>query len=633
MAILINFFDNVILQAISEEIVPKVSFFKDRYFPTGAGDIFKANEVLTEYRSGDRKLAAFVDQKAGDIPIGRRSYEVHSYKPAYIAPSRLLTLDELTKRGFGEALYPGMDEAQRAARLLADDMNDMENRIARREEWMAAETMIGNGCVMQEYIDGATKGDVAEQGTSIVAPVTATAGLQVVIGTAPINRASDPYHCTNTPMLANTLAGATAAVGYDDDYEKYTVCQSMGASFKVVGVSPMILINVLDPNKHKKNLPEKTVQVNDGVAVVEEKDILLDKLTVKAEETPLAAGTDYTAAFDDNGYVNIVVIPGGAGDSATSLTVSGVQIDPTAVTPADIVGAVTADGVESGMEVIRQIFPKLNMTPGILLAPGWSENALVSAGLQAKTSHINGVFNCVCIVDIDSSTAGATKYDDVKRQKEKQAVTSANCYAVWLYAKVGDVIYAGSAMAAAATVATDANNGDIPNVSPDNKPISISAACLKDGTEVLLDQEQANVVNSFGVATWLNMNGFRLWGNNTACYPGNTDPKDRWFSVRRFFCWDDNTFIQTYFQKVSDPLNKRLIEALVDSENVRGNSFVSRGICARYELQYIESENPTTDLLNGTVKFHKYMSPFNPAEDIEEIVEFDPNAISTALAG
>lgn len=32
---------------------------------------------------------------------------------------------------------------------------------------------------------------VAEQGTSIVAPVTATAGLQVVIGTAPIDRASD----------------------------------------------------------------------------------------------------------------------------------------------------------------------------------------------------------------------------------------------------------------------------------------------------------------------------------------------------------------------------------------------------------------------------------------------------------
>lgn len=474
---------------------------------------------------------------------------------------------------------------------------------------------------------------VTEQPTGVVAPVQSTAGLQVVIGTAPINRASDPYHCTNTPMLANTLKGATAAVGYSNDYDKYTICQSMGACFKVMGVAPVILINVLDPNKHKKDMAETTVQVNSGVATVEQKDILLDKLVVKSASTTMTAGTDYTAAFDDDGYVTIAIIPGGKAASATSLTVSGVQIDPDAVTAADIVGGVNAKGVETGMEVIRQIYPALNMTPGILLAPGWSENATVAAGLQAKTGNINGVFQAVCIVDIDSSATGATTYTEVKQQKEKQAVTSPNCYPVWLYAKVGDVVYAGSAMAAALTVATDAANGDIPYVSPSNKTLAISAACLKDGTEVLLDQEQANVVNSFGVATWLNMNGFRLWGNNTACYPGNTDPKDRWFSVRRFMSWDDNTFIQTYFQKVDDPLNKRLIEALVDSENVRGNSFVSRGICARHEIQYIESENPTTSLLNGCITFHKYLSPFNPTEDIEELVEFDPNAISDALGG
>lgn len=474
---------------------------------------------------------------------------------------------------------------------------------------------------------------VTEQPTGVVAPVQSTAGLQVVIGTAPINRASDPYHCTNVPILATSLKEATAALGYDDDYEKYTICQSMGACFKVLGVSPVVYINVLDPAKHKKTMTETTVQVNSGVATVAVKDILLDKLVVKSASTDLTAGTDYTAAFDNEGYVTIAIIPGGKAASATSLTVSGTQIDPTAVTADDVVGGVNAQGVETGMEVIRQIYPALNMTPGILLAPGWSENAAVAAGLQAKTTGINGVFRAVCIVDVDSSTTGAKMYTGVKQQKEKQAITSANCYPVWLYAKVGDVVYAGSAMAAALTVVTDAANGDIPYVSPSNKTLAISAACLKDGTEVLLDQEQANVVNSFGVATWLNMNGFRLWGNNTACYPGNTDPKDRWFSVRRFMSWDDNTFIQTYFQKVDDPLNKRLIEALVDSENVRGNSFVSRGICARHEIQYIESENPTTSLLNGCITFHKYLSPFNPAEDIEELVEFDPNAISDALGG
>ena len=62
---------------------------------------------------------------------------------------------------------------------------------------------------------------VTEQPTGVVAPVQSTAGLQVVIGTAPINRASDPYHCTNVTILATSLKEATAALGYDDDYDKY----------------------------------------------------------------------------------------------------------------------------------------------------------------------------------------------------------------------------------------------------------------------------------------------------------------------------------------------------------------------------------------------------------------------------
>ena len=79
----LNFFDTYILMAIVEEIVPKQTFFKDRYFPTGDDDIFASDKVLTEYRKGDRKLAAFVAPDVHDIPIARRGYEVHSYQPAY----------------------------------------------------------------------------------------------------------------------------------------------------------------------------------------------------------------------------------------------------------------------------------------------------------------------------------------------------------------------------------------------------------------------------------------------------------------------------------------------------------------------------------------------------------------------
>lgn len=155
----LNFFDTYSLIAINEEVVPQPSFFKDRYFPTSEGDLFAADKVLTEYRKGDRKMAAFISDRAGDIPMDRRGYAIHEYKPARIAPSRLLTADELTKRGFGEAIYAQSTQAERAARLLRDDLTDLESRIAAREEWMAAQVMINNACTMQTYIDNDTQGE------------------------------------------------------------------------------------------------------------------------------------------------------------------------------------------------------------------------------------------------------------------------------------------------------------------------------------------------------------------------------------------------------------------------------------------------------------------------------------------
>lgn len=475
---------------------------------------------------------------------------------------------------------------------------------------------------------------VTEQATSASAPVTGSAGLQVIVGTAPVNMLADPAGAVNAPILAYSKAEAAGGVGYVNDYASYTLCEAIDASFSVVGTGPVVLINVLDPAKHKKAMTGGSVQVNNGVAVLEETGILLASLVVKSGSTTLKEDTDYTAAFSDDGTVTLAMLAGGAGASATTLTVTGEKIDPSKVTAADIVGGVNAaTGAETGLEVVRQIYPKLGMVPGILLAPGFSKNATVAAALQAKCAGLNGVFRVFSVIDIDASETGATKYTDVKNQKEKQGASSANAYAVWPCALVGDTVYHGSALAAALMAYTDAANDDVPNVSPSNKTLAISGACLEDGTQVVLDQDQANAVNSYGVATFLNMSGYRLWGNNTCAYPGTTDPKDRWASARRFLNWDDNNFILTYFQKVDSPTNYRLIESIVDSENVRGNSFVARGICARYELEFLESDNPTANLLDGQIVFRKHVTPFTPAEKIDEIVEFDTDALANALNG
>ena len=155
-----DIFDTYYMAGMVQEIVPVQSFFLDRYFQTNAAtDIFNANKVLVEYRDRDRAMAPFVVRRAGDIPVARGGYEIHEIEPPFTAPSRLLTLDDLQKRGFGEALYAGSTPAERARALQMQDLTDLDRRIQRREEWMAVQTMINNGCTIVAYIDNDTVGE------------------------------------------------------------------------------------------------------------------------------------------------------------------------------------------------------------------------------------------------------------------------------------------------------------------------------------------------------------------------------------------------------------------------------------------------------------------------------------------
>ena len=87
----------------------------------------------------------------------------------------------------------------------------------------------------------------------------------------------------------------------------------------------------------------------------------------------------------------------------------------------------------------------------------------------------------------------------------------------------------------------------------------------------------------------------------------------------------------TYFQKVDDPANVRLIETIVDTENIRGGAYVSAGKCARAEITFNMDENPVTNMIDGKITFHQYLNPYHPAEDIHNILEFDHYALESAL--
>jgi uncharacterized protein len=465
----------------------------------------------------------------------------------------------------------------------------------------------------------------SEVPTSVLSPVTATAGLKVVTGTAPINLANTTEY-VNKPLLAYTWAEAVNALGYSDDWGNYTLCEDMDASFKLYGVAPVVFINVLDPTKHNAVVAPKDIDISNKKATITDKGVLLDTLVVKiaAAGATLVKDTDYTATFDDSGNVVIAVITGGTIPAdQTTLNVAFTKIDPSKVTNNDIIGGVDVNtGVASGLELINSVFPKFGLVPGQILVPKYSKDPTVAAVMRAKANNINSFFKAMSIEDAD--TLDANVYTKVSDWKNTNNYTSPNELVCWPKVALDDKTYHLSTHIASVTALTDSQNDDIPYVSPSNKALQINKTVLEDGTEVTLGPDQANYLNGQGVMTSLNfIGGFKAWGNRTAAYPSTTDVKDSFNPVRRMHNWIENTIILTTWAKVDNPTNKRLIDSVVDSLNIWLNGLTSTGALLGGRVEFKQEENPTPDLLNGTVRFHVYLAEPTPAEDFEFIVEFD----------
>lgn len=100
----------------------------------------------------------------------------------------------------------------------------------------------------------------------------------------------------NKPVVVNDIAEARKYFGYDDDWENYTLCEAMHVFFELVGVGPLVMINVLDPEKHKSDATKsKTLTPENGRMVIAgAESVILD--TVKVGEKVL--GTDYAMSYN-----------------------------------------------------------------------------------------------------------------------------------------------------------------------------------------------------------------------------------------------------------------------------------------------------------------------------------------------
>lgn len=480
---------------------------------------------------------------------------------------------------------------------------------------------------------------VSEVPTSLLPATTVESGMPVFFGTAPVNMADVTN--VNRPVLCNTYEEFVAAFGFvpaaDDSASglkvfDYTLCEAAQAQFSLFGVAPVVFVNVLDPETHKKTADTVSVTLDSktGSAVVAEPGIILSSVTLTNVDSPYVLGTDYELSFDDDGNLVVTSLSDDDGFKClvgSSITFAADKLDPSAVEAEDVIGGVGVSGEKSGLELISEIYPRFRLVPCTISAPGYSSDPAVAAVMAAKSVDISGRFKAISVIDVPTDTV--TDYTGVSAWKSQNNITDAYQIACWPMVSLSGTRYHLSSQLPALMGQVDGENGNTPYVSPSNHNLQMTAAVLASGAEVWMDMTQANYLNGQGVCTALNeVSGWKFWGNRTACYPGATDVKDAFIPIRRMMNWIANTIITTYLQKVDAPTNRRLIDTIVASVNVWLNGLAASQYILTGRLEFRESDNPTTDLMDGILRFRLFVCPPSPARDIEFIMEYDVNGQS-----
>lgn len=471
----------------------------------------------------------------------------------------------------------------------------------------------------------------SEVPTSINTPVVAGCGIPFVVGTAPIHMV---HGKTNELIMAQSYKEAVEQIGYSEDWKKYTLCEFVYCQFQLYGVAPVIMVNVLDPAKHKKAVEKSQVQITDKQIKLP-LEVIEDSLKVyeNESETALVKDTDYSVFYDDStGKFIIEVLDGGSVYEAVTLYVQYDVVDPEMVTKADIIGGYSiSSGRSTGVELLNSSFFKFNIIPDLILAPGWSHDSEVAAILLAKANVISSLFQAKALLDADCEVA--KKYSDVTEWKSKNNIFDKNQILFWPCVGLGGKIYHLSTHMAGLMGKTDVANDDCPGRSPSNKALQIDSICLPDGEEILQNLEQANYLNSNGVCTALNFyGGFKAWGNYTACYPAVTDVKDYFMNVSRTFAWIAKTFILTYWGNLDDNITPRFLDTIIDSFNIYLNGLTAAEKLLGGRIVALAEENPLTDLMAGKIKFHVYITPPSPAQEIQAAFEYDVSYIDVLFA-
>jgi phage tail sheath protein FI len=470
----------------------------------------------------------------------------------------------------------------------------------------------------------------ADVPTSVISPVEAVPGVNVVFGSAPLHLVKTGRDRVNKPNLFNSYEEAVAALGFSNNWARYDICEHMDSLFVEFGMFPVVYVPVNDPTVGAVALaPTDLTLVNGSVDTLQE--LLAWTIVVKddADAITYVEGDDYLLSLSANNTTIITRIATGDIPADNSgLTLHGSTPSPTGVNAATVIGGINGTtGARTGLEVIEDVFQTTGVVPGVIICPAFSKDPTVAAVMEAKCENINGCFACTCLIDVDTDTVKVASAVPAWKNSNNIVFARQQCL-FGMPALVGSdgttKKFNFASQQGPLLQWTDAYRGNgLPYHSPSNKNLRMNALLDNDNGEIAMHLLDANYLNSQGIVTALNfVGGWRSWGNRTAAYPASSDVKDMFIPVRRMFDYIGNTIVLTLWQKVDEPGNRRLIDAIVNSLQLWLDGLAATDALLGARIEFRHDENPTTELLNGHFVFHVFIAVPTPAEWLDFRVEY-----------
>lgn len=485
-------------------------------------------------------------------------------------------------------------------------------------------------------------GVYGELGQSVGQSAIQSGTVPVYVGLAPVHlvRGYADAGVVKHPVKLTNLADAKAKVGYSEDWGTYTLSEVVDAHFNnpLGNVGPIYVINVLDPDTMKKSgTTEKAVAITNGSGSFVDADIILDTLEVtlttgegqEASTTTYVENTDYTVGYDfAKKQVTISVLNNAIEDG--NVTASYKTVNTGAVSSAEIV---------AGIEKVDVVYSEKFDIPNLLAAPGWSQVPAVYNALVSASQKIDGHWDAFVYADLPLVEAnGTTAVDTIAKAiawKAANGFTSERSKVFWPMAVKNDgKTYHLSTLGVVETQRIDYEHDSVPMETCGNKAVPVVKQYFGNSFNPF-GQAAGRELAAAGITTVVPWAGeWVLWGDHTAryAYGANVDARAIFDTSLRMLFHITNSFQQEWSPRIDRPMTLRLRDEIINREQEKLDALVSIGaLLGNPTVEFLESENSTTDMMNGDFVWNILVTPTPPLKSATAKVAYTDAGFSVYL--